>query len=196
MRIENKYTDCSYNDISVSMQEPVDFSSYLIALRFAKIIHHHFHEFSRQGWGDIEKAGRIFLQKKSPDAAKTILIDNCENGWDKSKDVRADIKNNISIRSHELINSAEIALNLIKRKKPASQVEASIDALNIIKTSLSAYESHLIKIEGYFNEDGNFKSDGDIAYFPKVTLPMGREIDRLICKADAIIKNIIEAIEN
>lgn len=71
----------------------VDFS-YFVVIRFAKIIHHEFHELYNQGWQDIGIAARSLFRKAS-EGNKPLLIETCEDRWEHSKDARSNVKEHV-----------------------------------------------------------------------------------------------------
>ena len=74
------------------------------------------------------------------------------------------------------------------------RIISSLGLLNNIKEYLNDYKCQLEDISSRFNQNGILDIN-NIKMFEQEAMALGRTVDRLISKADAMIRNLIEALE-
>lgn len=172
---------------------------FITVLSFGKLIHHHFHMFAHQGLHTIGTAARSLIQTKS-EGNQPLLIDNCYEGWSSSMEARFNITENVLENLQQRMEDVENALHTILSRvdgEAAQMTASSKRSFQDIGEALSDYEKQFNIISRYFDQsdEGNGLGASSIEEFSRIAMQFTRTVNRLISRADSMIKSQIGAIE-
>ena len=198
---EDWYNAGDFNFKFVPPASPIDESpsilqSYLVALHFAKLIHHHFHVLYYQGFQKIGTSARTLYRQQSG-GNQPELVKYCEDGWSESEYMQKEIKKNIfGGRKKQLISNVDNAFNVLWtiELNTAPNIASSYGAFDTIKDNLDQYQKQVTIVLNFFNRDGHLSID-KITQFSKAAMDLMMTTERLISNADTMIKGLIEALQ-
>lgn len=172
--------------------------SYLEALKFAKLIHHEFHEFDHQGWHDVGVAARALFKTTSP-GNKHSLVETIQDKWATTRDARESIDESVLNPLSIHVEAVQVAFQSFNGNLEDSIYKMITESFKAIKDSLEKkYVGQISGIQDCLDENGNLDhlDDFKVNKFVSEAMALDRTVDRLVSKADAMIKNLIGAIEN
>jgi hypothetical protein len=172
--------------------------AYIEALRFGKLVHHQFQTLDTMGLRAFERAARtIFKGALEPELSD--LIAHCQDEWAKSRDARNEIDQEILQKLTTLIPKINVAFTAIVTdadRETERPISSSLAQLDPIKDDIAAYKVALTSISTHDNPpDGFSASDPSLRSFASQAMALSRIVDRLVAKADALITNLLDAME-
>ncbi|MCX7108955.1 MAG: formylglycine-generating enzyme family protein [Proteobacteria bacterium] len=166
--------------------------SYLEGLGFAKLIHHNFHEIDIKGFKNIGASARfLFTNGNQP-----IMVEDCQAGWTNTLENQKDIKKNIIDRRDKLIADVRKVFESLWTIEPmtADKIADAYGCIGSIKSSLDDYRTHYMTVSNCFDKYGILDSSKIMQFSPSA-ISLTVDVERLISKADTMIKNLIEAFQ-
>ena len=173
--------------------------AYFRILHFSILIHHEFHELHHQGTHELGLAARELYKTSLSEDKNLSLIYQCSNNWAKSIDARSNVQKLIieSIDQYaELVDSAFSYLLENTDGISRYKIIGCLGYFDVVNKSLKDYEIQIQEVSDCFRQNTDNLDEEKINEFTQWAMAIDITIDRLISKADVMIKDTFEALEN
>lgn len=172
--------------------------SYLKILSFAKLIHHEFHELHHQGWHEVGVNARMLFEKSSEGNSPHLIL-ACAQNWAKSEEARNSINNNVMLEIDDHFEHVDDSFSELLHETSGTtrdKLAACYSAYSVVKKCINHYSQQIEEASKCFDENNDSLIESQVKQLGREAMAINMTVDRLISKADAIIRNLIGALEN